>query len=164
MTTFDVYVEADYLDAAERTSKRRYLLRTQFDDTANAGEGNMTDVMTDAADLITALNVLSMAAIPAYRVQVEAAGSGTPNVASNNQVVAFTRIKDTDEVKSSFEVPAWDDVVFDENSENVLSAAYDTAAAAAALLLRAPETGTNYALTPDYSQSRTHKSRNIING
>lgn len=158
MATFDVYLEVDYLDAAERTSTKTYLLRETYDDVA----ANFDDVQSAADLAITALNVLTMAAIPSYRLVVAVAGGGTANVASNNQVVAFSRALDTDGAKSSLEVPSWDDVVFDENNQNILSDAYDTAVAAAMLLLRAPETGVDFVVGPEYSQSRTRKSRNII--
>lgn len=160
MASHNVYLEVPFYDAAERTSTKEYLLRTQYDDTDTDTWG---DVVTEAGLAITALNVLTMAAIPTYRVSMTHLGGGSPNVAANNQTVAFSRIRDTGGEKSSIEVPAWDDVVFDENNQNVLSDAYDTAIAALALLLRAPETLTDFALSPDYSQSRTHKSRNVIN-
>lgn len=158
MATFDVFLEVDYLDAAERTSTREYLLREVFDDVAD----NWAAVVTAAANTITALNVLTMAEISEYRLKMVVAGSGSANVAANNQVVAFSRALDTNNAKSSVEIPSWDDVVYDENSQNILSDAYDTAMAAAMLLLRAPETGVNFVLGPEYSQSRTRKSRNII--
>jgi len=158
MALYDAVLEVDFYDAAEKTATRAYLLRTQYDSAGN----NFDDVLTEAGDALTAINVLTMAATPTYRIAVQGLGSGSANVAANNQVVAFTRIRDTDGEKSSFEIPAWDDVTFDENNQNVLSDAYDTAAAALALFLRAPETGTNYALSPDYSQSRTRKSRDVI--
>lgn len=159
MALRDVYLETDNLDAAERTRTMSYLLRTQYDTTDTDTWG---DVTTEAANAVTALNVLTDDAIPEYRLNMVVPGSGTANVASNNQVTAFSRIRDTDGVKSSIEVPSWDDPVFDENNQNILSDAYDTAVAALALFLRAPETGVNFALSPDYSQSRTRKSRNII--
>jgi len=158
MATFDVNLEVDFYDAAERTSTRIYLLDETYDDVGD----NWADVVTAAEDAVVALNVLTMAAITEYRIAMVHAGSGVANVAANNQVVAFTRIRDTDDNKSSIEVPSWDDVFFDENNQNVLSDAYDTAAAALALFLRAPESGLSFVLSPDYSQSRTRKSRNII--
>lgn len=158
MALFDVYVEVDYLDAAERTSTREYLLRLQYDDTIP----NWGAVQGQAEDLIIGLNVLTMAEISEYRVIMAVPGSGSANVAANNQVVAFSRALDVNGDKSSLEVPSWDDTVFDENNQNVLSDAYDTAVAAVMLQLRAPETGENFALGPEYSQSRTRKSRNII--
>jgi hypothetical protein len=159
MAMHDVYFEADYYDAAERTSTKSYLMRTQYDDTDPTTWG---DVVADAADIETALNVLTMAELSNYRLSMLTSGGGSANVAANNQVVAFTRIRDTNGDKGSFEVPAWDDVVFDENSQNLLSGAYNTAAEALALFLRNAETRVNFALLVDYTQSRTHKSRNIV--
>lgn len=158
MATFDVALEVDFYDAAEKTATRRYILREEYDD----GTDNWADVITAGQDAVTAINVLTMASTPEWRLAMIVPGSGTPNVAANNQVVAFTRIRDINFDKSSFEIPSWDDVVFDENNQNVLSDAYDTAAAALALFLKAPETGENFVLSPDYSQSRTRKSRDII--
>lgn len=163
MAEFDVNLIVDFLDAAERITRLTYLLRTLYDTAANAGDGNMPDVLSDAADALTAINVLTGDATPEYQVALTVPGSGTPSVASNNQVRAFTRIYDEGDAKGSIIVPAWDDVVFDEDNQNLIDPAYNTAAAALALLLRNPETGTNFALVPQYSQSRTRKSRNIIN-
>lgn len=162
MTTYGVSVDVDYIDAAERTSTIRYELRTEYDTTLNTGEGNMQDIVALVATLITALNVCTMADIEQHRISILIGDSGSANVAANNQVVAFSRFLDGGGYKSSITVPSWDDVTFDEDSQNLLSGAYDTAIAAVALLLRAPETDDDFALLPEYSQSRTRKSRNVI--
>lgn len=163
MAEFDVYAFVKFLDAAERIVRLGYLLRETYDTAANAGDGNMPDVLDAAADVVTALNVLTDDATPEYGVELVVPGSGTPAIYSNNQVRAFTRIYDADGEKGSIEVPSWDDFVFDEDNQNLIDPAYNTAAAVLALLLRNPATGANFALVPQYSQSRTHKSRNVIN-
>lgn len=160
MALFDVFMDVEYTDAAERTATRSYLLREQYDE---ADGLTMEDVFTQAANALVALNVLTMDQIANYSLRmVIPTGAAAAAINSNNQVEAFSRIQDTGGEKSAIQIPAWDDTVFDENNQNVLSDAYDTAVAALALFLRAPETGVNFALSPDYSQSRTRKSRNII--
>ena len=154
MATYPVIVEFDYVDAAERTATRRYRLREAYDDVAN----NFTDVMTAANALETALNVLTMAEIAEQRVQVVFAGSGSANVAANNQVVAFSRTQiATGDGKGYFEVPSWDDTFYDQDSDNLLSPAYNTAAGVVAALIADIETGDDME-SVEWSQSRTRKS------
>lgn len=162
MTLYDAQIEVDFYDAAERTRTLSYLLRTQYDTTANTGDGNMGDVLADAGDALTALNVLTWDSTPQMRVALIVPGSGTPAIQANNQITAFTRIYDTGNEPGSIQVPAWDDTVFDEDNRNIIDPAYNTAAAVLALLLKNPATGDNYALVPQFSQSRTRKSRDIV--
>lgn len=163
MTSFNVEVIVEFLDAAERIARKAYLLREQFDDTANAGAGNWADILDIAADVLTALNVLTWDSTPEYFVSMRHLGGGTPAIQANNQIQAFTRIYTDEGDKASITVPAWDDTVFDEDNQNVLDPAYNTAAAVLALMLRDPETLDDFALVPQYTQSHTRKSRNVIN-
>lgn len=162
MALFDVDVIVGFLDSAERTAEVTYRLRQQFDDTANAGAGNMVTVMDTADDLITNLDVLTWDHIDYYYVRVIRQGAGAAaNAAANNQVRAFTRVTLANGEQSSFEVPAWDDLLYDQDSNNLLSAAYNTAAQAVADLLKDPEENSNMS-TVNWSQSRTRKSRNVL--
>lgn len=155
MAMHDVYVRVQFTDSAERTSERRYLLREQYDDVTP----NIADIYTQAEALMTALNALSWDELPRYFVEIETITGGlSANVAANNQIVAFIRASDVTDVKGFIEVPAWDDGVYDQNSNNLLSTAFNVAAAAVLLETRNPETGENWALAPEYSQSRTRKS------
>lgn len=155
MALHNVIVTVGFLDSAERIAERNYTLRTQYDDVAN----NYDDVVTDAASLITALDVCTMDHIEYYDITMRTIGGGAaPNVAANNQVVAFTRVQDTDSNKGILEVPAWDDVVFDQDSNNLLNAAYNTAISAVALLTKNPDTGLDWKVSVDWTQSRTRKS------
>lgn len=156
-----VDVAFQFLDAAERISTIVYRLQQQFDETANAGDGNWSDVFADAVLLLTALNVLSMDGIIGYTIGQVIDVVATPNVASNNQVVAFTRTTDGGGNEAGFVVPAWDDIVFDQDDNNLLSAAYNTAAGAVAALTVNPENNEDMG-TVDWSQSRTRKGRTTI--
>jgi len=159
MATFDVIVKVGFLDAAERTSEVSYLLDTQFDDAANAGAGNMGDILTDVASLDIALNVLTMDHVDYEKVEIQVPGGGAAaNVAANNQVTAFTRILTAGGNQGYFEVPAWDDVVYDQDSNNLLSAAYNAAASTVIGLIRDLPTGEAISQV-QWSQSRTRKSR-----
>jgi len=162
MALLDAWVDMQYYDSAERTRTLSYLLRIQYDTTANAGDGNMVDVLADAADFSTAVNILTWDSTPEYHVRLTVAGGGSPAIQANNQITAFTRIYDVNNVAGSFEVPAWDDTVYDEDNGNIIDPTYNTAAAVALLLLRNPDTGDNWALVPQFSQSRTRKSRNVV--
>lgn len=162
MTLYDAYIAIDFFDAAERTRTLEYLQRTQYDTTANTGDGNMGDVLAESALIMTAVNVLTWDSTPSYRVALQIAGSGTPAIQANNQITAFTRIYDVTAEAGSIQVPSWDDTVFDEDNRNIIDPAYNTAAAALALLLRNPVTGEDWALVPQFSQSRTRKSRDIV--
>lgn len=153
MATFPVDVTVGFLDSAERTAERVYRLVEQYDDVAL----NFDDVMTAALALETALNVLTMDHIDYIKVAVIGGGGGAAaNIAANNQITGFTRLTDAVGEKAYFEVPAWDDVTFDQDSNNLLSAAYNTAAAAVALLTVNPANDETW--TVDWSQSRTRKS------
>lgn len=163
MTLFPVDVEMDYEDAAERTATITYRLALRFDDTAAAGVGNWAAVLSDADDLFTALSALSMAQLKAYRVKMNViTGALSANIAANNQVRAFTRVVLANGDKGSMVVPAWDDVVYDEDSNNLLSDVYNIAALIAADLLEDPDSGSDFA-SVSYTQSHTHKSRNVLN-
>lgn len=162
MATFPVDVIVSFLDAAERTAEVSYRLRTKYDDTANAGAGNWDAVLQDADSLFSALEDLTWDQIPSYRVQMGVTtGSLTANVAANNQVRAFTRVTKANGDPASIEVPAWDDLTFDQDSNNLLSAAYNTLAAVVAALIEDPEDGSDFS-TVNWSQSRTRKSRNVL--
>lgn len=160
MALHNVFVQVDFLDAAERTATREYMLRQQWDD---GSPGSWDTVIAEAGGLAAALEVLSWAEVTQYRAYVVIDNVDTPaNVGANNQVVAFTRVKTAAGDKAYFEVPAWDDFTFDQNSANLLSAAYNTAAEDVAAFIKDPETGSNMSGGVEYSQSRTRKSRNVI--
>lgn len=156
-----VDVAFKFLDAAEKISTIVLRLQQQYDETANAGDGNWADVFTDAVVLLTALNVLSMDGIIGYAISQVVDVVATPNIASNNQVVAFTRTIDGDGEETGFVVPAWDDIVFDQDDNNLLSAAYNTAAGAVAALTTNPDNGADMG-TVSWTQSRTRKGRTVI--
>lgn len=158
MATFPVDIQVDFVDAAERTATLTYRLALAYDNIAD----NFLDVINAADDVMTAINVLTWDKADDYALMVRFGTAGSPaNISSNNQVRAFTRVLDDAGEKSSIEIPAWDDFVFDEDSNNLLSAAYNTAALALALLLQNPDNGEDFA-SVSFTQSRTHKSRNIV--
>jgi len=159
MTTYKVRVHVRYLDAAERVSERVYVLRQRFDSTANAGAGNMDDVLSAKDDLITALSALTWDDIPECEVCLVSAETVSPaNVAANNQVEAFTRVVNALGEPEYFAVPAWDDFTYDQDSNNLLSAAYNTAAQDVADLIEGDESGSTFD-TVMFTQSRARKSR-----
>lgn len=163
MAAIPTLVEFAFLDSAERVSKITYRLNdaNSLDDADLAG--SIVDVYATIDAMATILNLLTWDEILYANLIVTAAVDSTPaNVAANNQVVAFTRTRTDSGEKSSLVVPAWDDTVYDQNSANLLSAAYDTVVAGLLQYLADPETGEDMD-TVDYSQSRTRKSRNVIN-
>lgn len=156
MALHDVYADVYFTDAAERTAMVSYLLDVQYDDTTP----NMPAVETAFDALITALNLLSWAAINRgdMRIQMHTA-TDTANVSSNNQIHARSYGVDTGGNRMSFDVVAWDDFTYDQDEFNLLSTAYNTAALGVQANIRNPETG--LAMTADIARSvsRTHKSR-----
>lgn len=160
MALHNVIVEVDYLDAAERTATREYMLQEQYND-ADPG-ASMVLIQAAAADVVAALEVLSWSDITNYRIVVDLVNTdASANIAANNQVVAFVRTRTTSGLKSSFEVVAWDDAVYDQNSQNMLSPAWITAAEDLLPLLKDAESGEDMT-SIDYAQSRTRKSRNVV--
>lgn len=156
MALHDVYADVYFTDAAERTALVSYLLDVQYDDTTP----NMPAVETAFDALITALNLLSWAAINRAdaRIQLHTA-TDTANVSSNNQIHARSYGVDTGGNPTSFDLPAWDDFTYDQDEFNLLSTAYNTAALGVAANIKNPETGLNWTADIARSVSRTHKSR-----
>lgn len=144
------YVNVEFEDAGPMIATRKYAL---VDDYANDGSDWDTAV-TDAAALVTALDVLTMDHIKSHTLEFRIIDSGAAaNVAANNNTEGFTRTTITSTGKKShFSVPAWDDVTFDKSSNGLLSAAYQTAADTVAALIRDPQTLSVW--TADWSQSR----------
>lgn len=154
MATVPTLVKVGFLDSAERISEITYRLVVDAEDDGS----NMDDVLLAAGALETALNVLSWDHIEYVDVCIRSGGGGaSANIAANNQVTAFVRTTLAGGSYGYFEVPAWDDAVFDQDNNNLLSGAFNTAAAAAAAVLRDVETGET--MTVNWSQSRTRKSR-----
>lgn len=154
----NVDVVVSFLDAGPKTATSRYRLRQTMADDGS----DMDDVLSAAASLKTALDVLTWDKITEYHIEVIIPGGGAaPNVASNNQIHAYTRTLDALGNKSAFDVPAWDDDTFDRDENDVLSAAYDTAAAAVAALLANPDNMEDM-VDVVWSQSRTHRTRGKV--
>lgn len=155
MATFQVYADVSFLDAAERTAVVSYPLATQLQDDGT----NLPAVLTQAANLKTALDVLSWDAINHVELRIVAiTATDTANISSNNQVHARSYASNAAGVTGSFDVPGWDDFIYDEDEFNLLSAAYNLAANAVLPLIL------NSNLEPfvgsvKRSVSRTHKSR-----
>jgi len=144
------YVVVGFEDASTAIATRRYAL---VDDYADNGSDWATAV-TDAAALITGLDVLTMDHIAYHFLEFQIVDAGAAaNVAANNNTEAFTRTHWVSTGKDShFSVPAWDDVTFAKAKNGLLSAAYQTAANTVAALIRDPQ-GLE-AWTAEFSQSR----------
>ena len=155
MALLDTYLDVYFLDAAEREAKVSYLL----DEQTNTDGSNMDDVFTNVQAILTALAVLTWDHIQKWDIRVQEIGTGLgANVAANNQVHARSYGLDADDNEFSFDVVAWDDAVYDQDSFNLLSAAYNTAAEDVITLIRNPESG-QLGASVTRSVSKTHKSR-----
>lgn len=144
------YVEVEFEDAGPRIARRTFALINDY-----ADDGSDWDAaVTAAANLITALDVLTMDHIASHTLQFRIIDSGAAaNAAANNNVEAFTRMHWVSTGKQThFSVPAFDDITFDIAPNGLLSAAYNTAAAAVVALTRDPQGLEDWAL--DWSQSR----------
>lgn len=162
MAVVPTMVTVATIDAAERTAEITYRLNdaSSFDDADAAG--SIATVLSAVNTLTSTIKTASWGEVLYAEIKISVPVTDTPaNVGSNNQVRAFTRTRTTSGEKSSFEIASWDDFTFDQNSQNVLSAAYDTAVADLVDILADMETGEDME-SVDYSQSRTRKSRNII--
>lgn len=153
MALVPTYAKVTYLDNANRRSTLSYRLVEEFNDDGS----NIADVMTAIGDLETGLNVLTEGKVESVALEVIVGGGGAaPNIHANNQNVAFVRTFTADGEKSSFEVPAWDDTTYSQDENNLLSAAFNTAADAVRALLVDPESGS--AMTEvRFSQARTRR-------
>lgn len=159
MAPVPTFAMVTYLDNANRRSTLSYRLAEAMEDDGS----NVADVIAAADDLETALNVLTEGKVETVMLQFQSGGGGAaPNIHANNQNVAFTRTFTADGGKSSFEVPAWDDTTYAQDENNLLSAAYNTAAEAVQALLLDPITGS--AMTEvRFSQARTRRGARHIN-
>jgi len=146
----DCVVAVVFRDAGNNLATRRYML---VDTYADAGTDWGTAV-TNAATLITGLDVLTMDHIDSHTLEFTITdGGAAANVAANNNVEAFTRCTTTPSgLTRNFSVPAWDDVTFAKAANGLLSAAYQTAADTVAALIRDPLSGEDWAA--NWSQSR----------
>lgn len=150
------YAKFFFRDNADTVREIVYRLSDEIDP---AVAGTLATTAAAAAALETALDVLTWDHIDKYSVYWDAGGGGAaPAIQSNNQITAFTRtILGLSGDNGSFEVPAFDDTLYARDSNNMLSAAYNTAAIAVANLIMDPETGESMAVK--WSQSRTKKLR-----
>lgn len=157
MALVDVYLDVEFLDAAERRATVSYLMNQQVD----TADWDMSAVAADAAALITALDVLTWDAINHAELRaVVHTASAVPNVSSNNQIHARSYATNAGGVTGSFDVPGWDDFLYDEDEFNLLSAAYNVLANNVLPYIRDPQDGSDFAAsTVKRSVSRTHKSR-----
>lgn len=156
MALLDAWLAVDFQDAPGKISTQKYLMAEQYD---TATPATISTVITNATDAIALLQTMTMDHIDGYRIELAFDGAGAAaNVAANNQVHAFTRVVATDLSTYGFSVPAWDDVVFAQNQDNMLSALYNVSALAFAQLTRNPENG-QLGDSVSWSQSRTRKAR-----
>lgn len=162
MAIVPTMVTVAFLDSAERISKITYRLSDSVAVDDAALPTTIVTAIGAMSDLTEALKDLSWSEVLYAELSIsQPVADGGANVAANNQVTAFVRTRTDSGEKSSFEVPAWDDLVYDQNSQNVLSAAWVTAANNILPLIADMETGEDIA-SIDYAQSRTRKSRNVI--
>lgn len=154
MAAIPTYAVVGFTDSAERTAEVTYRMKTEALDDGS----NFDDVLAAADDIETALNVLTWDHISYVDIKVRTGGGGaSANVAANNQVYAFLRALNESNEPVGVQVPAWDDLTFDQDSNNLLSPAFNTAAATFLALIIDPDTTED--LTLQFSQSRAHKSR-----
>jgi len=153
MAPVPTYLYYTVLDSANRRST----LGVRMAEAAEDDGANIADVIADATAIETALNVLTEGKVETVELRIAIGGGGAaPNVHANNQNVAFTRVFTADGGKSSFEIPAWDDTVYAQDENNLLSAAYNTAAEDLLPLLVDFETGS--AMTEvKFTQARTRR-------
>ena len=150
------FAKVFFRDNAGTVREIVYRLRQEIDPAVAA---TLAQVATAAGDLETALDVLTWDHIDKVTVMWDQGGGGAaPAIQSNNQITAFTRtILTPSNDNGSLEVPAFDDTVYARDANNMLSAAYNTAAAVVVGLTVDPETGEEWNLS--WSQSRTKKLR-----
>jgi len=163
MALLNAEVEVSFEDAGPTIVTRSYVLAQQYD-TANPTD-TFADIIAAADDLITNLNVLTWDRITGHAVKILFVdGGAAPNIAANNSVHAFSRTLDTDGNPGGFDVPAWDDATFDKSPQNMLSDAYNAAAAGVAVLLANTGIGGYHSpmLTVEWSQNRGSKTRNKV--
>ena len=159
---FLVYAAVDFTDQPGRVSTQRYQLGRALEDDFS----NMTAVMTDFDDLVDALNVLTWDTI--YQARAEIVTTLTPlspNVAATNANYAFVRTRVSSGASSGeetyFIVPAWDNAVYSEDKDGMLSAAFLTAAADVAVQLGYGEDGDPVEVVAAQARERKVWKRNI---
>lgn len=163
MALLNVDVEVSFEDAGPTIVTRTYPLGEQFDTTAEGA--SIASISAIVTSLIAALNVLTWDKITGHAIIIRYVDTGAaPAVTANNSVHAFTRCLDGNGEPCGFDVPAWDDLVFDKTSQQMLSDAYNVAAGAVADLLANNGIGGYHSgpLTVEWSQNRGSKTRNRV--
>lgn len=147
------FVLVEFEDAGPSIATRRYCLRPTYADNGS----DWGTAITDAASLITQLDLATMDHIKSHTLEFKIVDTGAAaNVAANNNTEAFSRATgDITGKKLSFSVPAWDDVVYDKAPNGLLSPEYGAVADAIALLTKDPATLESW--TVGWSQSRGMK-------
>lgn len=154
MATLPTFLRAGFRDAAERVAEVRYRLKYEIDT-----DWSNLDVVHDwAHDVMASLNALSWAHLEYAYLEFDIVhGSAGANIAANNQIYAYGKMILADGSSSSIQIPAWDDLVFDQDSNNLLSTTFVSVLNELAANTLHPETGQTWAA--QWAQSRTHKAR-----
>jgi len=157
MATFKVFADTYFTEDNGTAALSSVQLDVDMEDDGS----NFDDVMTALTAWQVAANVLTMDAINRIDLRIEAyTASDTPNDASNNQVHALVRCKDTGGNDATFDIPAWDTALYEKNQYGLLGGAFNTAAAAAAIVLRNKDTNLPLVSVPEPNGiSKTHKGR-----
>lgn len=156
MAQVPTFVRVGYKDAPGRINEVRYRLRDGLEDDGV----NIADVIADVAALEVQLGILTMDHIEYVYLEADlATANAAANIAANNQVYAMLRCQNANTEKPvAIQVPAWDDILFAQDTNGLITTpAFASAADAAVALLADPETGDP--LTYQWAQSRGRKLR-----
>lgn len=156
---YAVFCDVAYQDQPGRINVRTYRLLQTL---ANDGS-DMAAVITARDALKTQLDLLTDDKIAYIDTRIRALGTGAaPSIVANNIDYAFTRCLTVNNKKSGFHVNSWDDTIYSQDTDGMLSAAYDTVATAVAALTVDPETGDAWSSV--WSQARGRKLRKRQSG
>ena len=153
----DVWADVYFTEDNGTSAKVSYLLQYDLEEDGSNFAGLMT--LMDA--LIVGLNALTMDAINRADLRFVAhTAADVPNDASNNQIHALVRSKDSGGNDFSWQVPAWDTALYEKDKYGLLGGVFNTAAGVVNLLIRNTETNLALVSVPlPNGISKTSKGR-----
>lgn len=158
MTPLNTYIQISFKDDAGRTTNVSYPLLERLD----SAFGNIDDVWTAMQGVYGIIANMTNSGIDRIRLIVDWPGISPADDASNNQIVAFTRVTFDDGTVSAIEIPSWDASNYPQDEHNMIGGDWPDYIEALASLLAHPDTWEQLSNGDLWTQSRARKGRQTV--